>query len=165
MHLFFTSWNCQLQAFQPTRAAVQAAPLSSLQRSVGLFGLGEDGPSEASDTAGLAKPSEDQSTEAPKAFQGKNQGENDTEQRNEITETSPSAATQVNGRWQLCMAVRPPELVSSRPGCAGHCLNRAAVSVVSPVLRFAASPARLATALPVLSCFPGSNERSLMLGA
>ena len=69
--------------------------LASIGMQVGLFGLGGDGPSEASPTAGLAKPSEDQSTEPPKAFQGKNQGENDTEQRNEITDTGPSAATQV----------------------------------------------------------------------
>ena len=62
---------------------------------MGLFGLGADGPSEASPTAGLAKPSDDQSTEPPKAFQSKKQGENDTEQRNEMTETGPSSATQV----------------------------------------------------------------------
>ena len=66
-----------------------------MRLQAGLFGLGGDGPSEASPTASLAKPSEDQSTEPPKPFQGKNQGENDTEQRNELTETGPSAATQV----------------------------------------------------------------------
>ena len=71
-----------------------------MRLQAGLFGLGGDGPSEASPTASLAKPSEDQSTESPKPFQGKNQGENDTKQRNEITETGPSAATQVASR--LC---------------------------------------------------------------
>ena len=72
--------------------------LVALQQQVGLFGLGKDGPSEATPTAGLAKPSDDQSTEPPKAFQGKKQGENDSEQRNELTETGPSAATQVQSR-------------------------------------------------------------------
>ena len=82
----------------PPDSSATSERLLALQQQVGLFGLGRDGPSEASPTAGLAKPSEDQSTEPPKAFQGKNQGENDTEQRNEITDTGPSAATQVQSR-------------------------------------------------------------------
>ena len=64
-----------------------------MHEQVGLFGLGESGPAEESPTAGLPRPSDDQSTEAPKAFKG--QGENDTEQRNELTDAGPSSATQV----------------------------------------------------------------------
>ena len=90
---------------------MQSAPASSLQQNVGLFGLGESGPSEESPTAGMPKPSDDQSTEAPKAFKG--QGENDTEQRNELTDTSPSAATQVCTEIpsEHCPSDKEPSLV------------------------------------------------------
>ena len=61
---------------------------------MGLFGLGGDAPAEESPTAGLPKPSDDSSTQPPKAFQG--QGENDTEQRMEssFSDSPQGSATQ-----------------------------------------------------------------------
>ena len=68
---------------------------------MGLFGLGGDAPAEESPTAGLPKPSDDSSTQPPKAFQG--QGENDTEQRMEssFSDSPPGSATQVGGATAL----------------------------------------------------------------
>ena len=80
---------CNLKTFSATHLDKSV----TLQHEVGLFGLGKSGPAEESPTAGLPRPSDNQSTEVPKAFKG--QGENDTEQRNELTDAGPSAATQV----------------------------------------------------------------------
>ena len=61
-------------------------------RQIGLLGLGDPAPEEP-DTSSLPKPAENQSTEPPQAFKG--QPENDTELRSDISQSSPSAATQV----------------------------------------------------------------------
>ena len=61
-------------------------------RQMGLLGLGGPAPEEP-DTSGRPMPADNKSSEPPKAFKG--QGENDTEQRNEVSDSPPSVATRV----------------------------------------------------------------------